>query len=272
MSNTTTRTRLLRACYSFLVPVARFLLRNGISFSEFSEISRIAFVEVAGSDYGIRGRPTNISRVSAMTGIGRKEVRRLRQLKEEYPDPRVELSPLSDVLQRWFTDPAYLTAAGKPKVLRYNTGKASFVGLVKECAGDVPAGAIKVELIRCGAVSEDPAGGLIARRRYVAPEGFDEKLITGMAFNLRGLASTIAFNTSQLAQSAEDFGRIERFIESDPLSEAGIATLRGQLRKQITLFANGVDDFLSRGDRSTPPSGRRIGVGVYYYEDDRYDK
>jgi hypothetical protein len=268
MTNTSTRTRLLRACHAFLVPVARFLLRNGISFREFSEISRIAFVEVAGNDYGIRGRPTNISRVSAMTGIGRKEVSRLRKLEKAYPDPRVELSPLSDILQRWYTDVAYLGADGKPRVLRYNSGRASFVELVKQCAGDLPAGAIKVELIRCGAVSEDSDGRLVAERRYVTPEGLNEKLITGMSFNLRGLASTIAFNTSQLARSAEDFGRIERFIESDPLSELGIAALRGQLRQQISTFANGVDDFLSRGERSNLTSGRRIGVGVYYYEDD----
>ncbi len=269
MTKATTRTRLLRACFSFLVPVARFLLRNGISFSEFSEISRVAFVEVAGVDYGIRGRPTNISRVSAMTGIGRKEVRRLRQLKEKFQDdPRVELSPLSDVLQRWFTDPRYLSAAGKPKVLRYSSGRASFVRLVRESVGDLPAGAIKVELIRCGAVSEDSTRQLTARRRYVVPEGLDERLITSMVFGLRGLATTIAYNSSELAQSPDDPGRIERFIESDPLTEIGITAFRRQLRKEITLFADGVDNLLSQGQRSTRPSGRRIGVGVYYYEDD----
>jgi hypothetical protein len=269
VTKATTRTRLLRACFSFLVPVARFLLRNGISFSEFSEISRIAFVKVAGIDYGIRGRPTNVSRVSAMTGIGRKEVRRLRQLKEEFQDnPRVELSPLSDVLQRWFTDQLYLNSAGKPKVLRYSTGRASFVRLVKESAGDLPAGAIKVELIRCGAVTEDRAGRLTAQRRYVVPEGLDERLITSMVFGLRGLASTIAFNSSEIAQPSESLGRIERFIESDPLTDAGVAQFRRQLRKEISSFADGVDDLLSQGERSSPTAGKRIGVGVYYYEDD----
>src|SRR6516164_9982990 len=101
MERSAARTRLLRACYSFLLPVARLLLRSGVSFTEFAEIARAAFVEIASNDYGIRGRQTNVSRVSAMTGIARKEVRRLRQIAGHYPDnPRVELSPLSDVLHK----------------------------------------------------------------------------------------------------------------------------------------------------------------------------
>src|SRR5215471_4007389 len=133
------RTRLLRACYSFLLPVARLLLRSGVSFNEFAEIARVAFVEIATKDYGIRGRPTNVSRVSAMTGIARKEVRRLRHVAAHYPEsPRVELSPLSDVLHRWFTYPAYLAADGRPKKLRYSGGPVSFSTLVKECASDLP--------------------------------------------------------------------------------------------------------------------------------------
>jgi hypothetical protein len=265
MTKTSTRTRLLRACYSFVVPVARFLLRNGVSFREFTEISRVAFVEVAGNDYGIRGRPTNISRVSAMTGIGRKEVRRIRQLKAEFvDDPRVDLSPLSDVLQRWFTDPRYLNSSGNPRPLPFRNGRKTFTKLVKECASDLPAGAIKVELIRCGAITEDTAGRLTARRRYVVPEGAEKRVVTSMAFGLRALASTIAHNVDH----SGELGRIERFIESDPLTEAGVAGIRNQLRKRIGAFADGIDDFLSEAERASPATGKRVGVGVYLYEDD----
>ena len=61
-----------------LRPIARLLLRGGIGYREFSEISKTAFVQVATKDYGLRGRPTNISRVAVMTGLTRKEVRRIR--------------------------------------------------------------------------------------------------------------------------------------------------------------------------------------------------
>jgi hypothetical protein len=70
--------QVLNAFLLVLRPVVKILLRYGISFSEFAETAKIAFVDVSTSDFGIRGRPTNISRVAVMTGLTRKEVRRIR--------------------------------------------------------------------------------------------------------------------------------------------------------------------------------------------------
>ena len=264
--NSKTEARILRACYSFLVPLARVLLRNGISFREFSELSRIAFVHVAGRDYGIRGRPTNVSRVAAMTGIGRKEIRRLRLLGGEYErDPRLELNPLTDVLHHWYTDPRYLDSSGLPLKLPYRKGPVSFCNLVKQTAGDVPAGAIKVELTRCGAVREDGEGYLTALRRHVVPEAFDEKLISAMAFGLRGLVTTIAHNSDPERVTEP---HIERVVHSDPLTLESRKVLRELLRKRIMAFTEEVDDLFSIENQAGSSPRSRIGVGVYYYEDD----
>jgi len=207
-----------------------------------------------------------MSRVSAMTGIGRKEVRRLQRSSGEYlDDPRVELSPLSDVLHRWFTEPRYLDKKGQPKSLPFRGGRASFSSLVKKCAGDLPVGAVRVELLRCGAVVEDPGGHLLAIRRHVVPNGLEEKAITGLVFNLRSLTSTVAFNLD-LAPST--FGRIERFAQSDPLTENSIASLREPLRERISTFSIEIDNFFAHAKKSPHGEGRRVGVGVYYYEDE----
>jgi hypothetical protein len=266
MQRSPARTRLLQACYSFLLPVARLLLRNGVSFAEFAEIARVAFVEVAGTDYGIRGRRTNVSRVSAMTGIARKEVRRLREVASHYPgNPRVELSPLSDVLHRWFTNPAYLTRDGEPKRLRYRGGRVSFATLVKECAGDLPIGAIRVELIRCGAVVLDGSQRLVAKRRHVVPEALDDRLVTSIVFGLRALASTVAFNSGD---PPKELSRIERFVESNPLNGDKVGEVRVRLHKRIADFTEEVDDFFATVEQSPDRASRRVGVGIYYYEDD----
>ena len=70
--------QILGAILLVLKPLARALLRAGVGYREFSEIAKTAFVETATVDYGLRGRPTNISRVAVMTGLTRKEVRRIR--------------------------------------------------------------------------------------------------------------------------------------------------------------------------------------------------
>ena len=267
MNDSDTRTRLLRACYSFMLPVARILIRSGVGFREFSEIVRTAYVEIASSDHGLRGRPTNISRIAAMTGIGRKEVSRLRNLTAEYQsNPIATLHPLSDVLLHWFTDPAYVDRDGRPKALPFHGEPVSFSKLVREYAGDVPAGAVKIELVRRGSVSEDTHGTLHAIRRQVIPTGVDERVIAALVYGLRGLASTVAFNTA--GEDLGPAGRLERLCLSEHLSETDIRRLHPVLRERARLFLDGLDDMLATVEKTGPDDGRRIGVGVYYFEED----
>ena len=70
--------------YGVMPSICRLLLRHEIGFREFSDLAKAAFVQVATEDYGIRGRPTNISRVAVMTGLTRKEVKRLRDFNVEF--------------------------------------------------------------------------------------------------------------------------------------------------------------------------------------------
>jgi hypothetical protein len=265
MNTPNTHNRLMRACYSFMVPVARLLLRSGVGFKEFAEVSRIAFVEVASRDYGLRGRPTNLSRVAAMTGIPRKQVKRLRNVHAGYDDDvRVELGLLNDILERWYTDANYLDREGRPKPLPMQGRRASFAGLVKACAGDLPAGAVRVELIRFGSAEEDGKGRLHANRRGIVPKGLEDKLITAMVFGMRGLASTVAFNTSVTRLGSAS--RIERFCLSDAIGEKSIDAMHGVVRERVQTFADQMTDLLAQPARTV--GGRRIGVGVFYYEDD----
>jgi len=98
------RTRILRACLLVIRPIARALLANGISYKEFDNACRSAFVAVASEEFGLRGRETNTSRISAMTGLSRKEVQRLRAgTSDAESNVMTLLSPLADLLHVWAT-------------------------------------------------------------------------------------------------------------------------------------------------------------------------
>jgi hypothetical protein len=56
------------------------VMKCGIMWREFSELSKSVFVHVATDEFSIRGRPTNVSRASLLTGISRKEVKRQHEL------------------------------------------------------------------------------------------------------------------------------------------------------------------------------------------------
>ena len=260
------RKQILQACHSFMVPVARFLLRAGIGFREFEEVCRLAFVTVASTEFGLRGRQTNISRVSAMTGIARKDVARIRQAIAAYDtDGRVRLSPLGDVLHHWYTNRKYQDSNGNPVVLPYAGPKVSFEALVAECAGDLPAGALRSELVRCGAVAVESGGKLTATRREVVPEDVDEKLITSLSFSLACLADTIAYNSDPRRKGPV---RIERFVQSGELNDRWKAQLRSAVGERVVAFTEQLDDLFSAcGKIDTCARRQRVGVGVYYYED-----
>lgn len=257
------RSRVLRACYSFLIPVARFLLRSGVSYREFADAARVAFVEVASADYGIRGRPTNLSRVSALTGISRKEVSRIRAL-EKRPEEQLHFNPLADVLHRWHTDPEFANDSGQPKCLSME-GHGSFTELVKRSTGDLPPSVIKKELIRCGAAEEDADGALSPARRYLVPPNREDNLVYRLSQAMTGLATTIAFN-ADFENPSRDDGRIERVVFTDKVPPETLKTLIPVIRQRVTDFTENLDDLFSSVE-SDDIRTKRIGVGVYYFED-----
>ena len=53
------------SCRALLRPIASVVLKCGMTWREFSELSKSVFVSVATDEFGIRGRPTPCARISA---------------------------------------------------------------------------------------------------------------------------------------------------------------------------------------------------------------
>ena len=186
--------KLLSILLKALKPLVHMLLEAGIGHREFSEIAKKAYVDVATKNYGIRGRATNISRVAVMTGLTRKEVKKIRDMdgKGSDPDPRLKPIPASVVLSAWYNNDRFKDADGNPAILEFDADGDSFRQLVKEYAGDIPPGAIRTELKRTGAIEVLSGGRVKAlRREFVEPEGFDRmaraiaRPLSAMLLNIR---------------------------------------------------------------------------------------
>ena len=149
------------ALATFLRPLARIILTAGFSHREVAEILKLTMVEIASQEYGIRGRPTNIARIAAMTGITRKEVRRSRnRLEHRDVDDNVPPPPIAILLENWKSDANFLDSDGAPADLPFDGNGKSFVALASQGAGDVPPGALRTELMRVGCIEELPNGDL----------------------------------------------------------------------------------------------------------------
>ena len=262
--------QILGAFLVALRPIARILLRFSIGFQEFSEISKTAFVDVATNDYGLRGRPTNISRVAVMTGLTRKEVRRIR-IKIEAGNQLVFLktAPMSEIVHRWHGEDEYLDSSGRPLILPFAGDNATFSSLVRKYGGDIPPGAMRTELKRVGAVEEDKQGNLKVISRSIHPKRRHDKLITAVVHAIYPLISTVAHNVNP-DREEDSWAQIN--VHTQSIRKGDIPRLRRISFDRLTAVSESIDDLFmayetlhdndaSNNDEST------VAIGVFYFEE-----
>jgi len=262
--------QILGAMLLVLRPIARALLKAGIGYREFAEISKTAFVDVAGKDYGLRGRPTNISRVAVMTGLTRKEVRRIRDKTEEGDEiGLVKLTPMSQVMHRWYTENEFLSENGKPLVLDFDSDGPSFSKLVKRFGGDIPPGAMRTELKRIGAIEEDDEGNLRAISRTVHPTRLHEKLIAAVVHAAYPLLSTVDHNVNP---DRKDDTWAQMSTYSQAIRSQDLPRLRRISFDRLSELSESVDDLFmayetQHDNAESECQKKTVAVGVFYFEE-----
>lgn len=261
---------LLRAYQVLLGPLVRILLRHGISYAEFSEIAKAVYVEVALKDFKVAGRKATRTRVAVMTGLTRKEVKRVidEAIKDRY-EPKSKFSRLGRVLVGWHTDTDFTGPYGLPLELQYETnnpGEPTFAELVKRHSGDMSPRSILDELIRVGAVRETDAGWYrVLRREYITDaQGRDTFERTG--FIVRNFINTVDFN---MTKSAPGKGRFERHVfPADGLRAEDVTKFDAFLRERCQALLEELDNWLAKLPVPEAARGDEVihtGVGVYHY-------
>jgi hypothetical protein len=265
--------RLLAAVYACLLPLARLLLRSGITYRQFDSIAKRAFVREAVAESDSRGRAVNISRIAVRTGLSRKEAKRVRDTLDDVLGA-ADLAtadhwgPPARVLHAWHVDGRFTDHNGEPRKLPFQDDEISFAALVRAVAGDIPPGAIRAELKRCGAVAEGADGSIVALKRYYVPGDVGEKAVAVVSRVLFPVIAGIAHNANP-ARTVGGF--IQRFAYSDRLPLSAAIEFRQWARHRGSEFLEIVDDWLaaheSRDDgRASPDQSRTFGMGVFYYE------
>ena len=251
-----------RAVYALLEPVVRILLRSGIPFAQFSALAKQAYVAVATRDFGLRGRPTNISRVALLTGLTRRDVRKQRQLiAEQEPEAGGRVSNIARVLYYWHTDKDYVADDGVPLRLPAEGAEPSFESLYRNFGGgDVPCTAALKELLNSGTVVKDEHGNLVAKRRYFMPAESDPVAIERAGEVLADLGDTVTYN---LFRESGELTRFEGRATSRYIPEPLLEDYRAFIEVEGQRFLELVDEWLSEHEDDRRGELRRVGIGVY---------
>ena len=266
----TIHSQILIALLIALRPLARVLLREGIGHREFNEVSKAAFVDVATKDYGLRGRPTNISRVAVMTGLTRKEVRRIRDKNESGENiGGTRGTPMGVLLHQWYTEPDFLNPDGTPLDLPFDGSNNSFSELVRRFGGDIPPGAMRTELVRIGVVEELINGRLRPLKRNVSKNEMHDRLIDGLTVVIYPALVALANNTDNESSSPT---WVMRTASTSRVRENDVPRVRRIGSDRLTDFVESIDDLFVayetlHDDDLTESSDKSVGVGVFYFEE-----
>jgi hypothetical protein len=265
MASKELRTRILDALGRLLEPIVLLLLKSGVTWREFADLAKVKFVQVATNEFGIRGRPTNASRVAILTGIDRRDVRKLRTVSSEQPvfTPGFMSKP-TQVLDGWFHDPDFRGPSGDPRELQVSEGDDSFAALVRRYVPGIPHVAMIKELRAVGAIEELPDGRLRALKRNYIPRELTDNQIRLWGSVLQDVGTTLEHN---LMRKEAEQPRFERRALSLSVDPRGRREFEAFLAIEGQAFLERVDEWLASHQidnaGSAPTEGIRVGVGVY---------
>jgi len=261
----------LAATRQWLKPLVHVLIRCGVTWREFAEVAKTAYVEVATSHFGKRGRPTNISRASILTGLARREVRIQREQLGSGPEPLTGyVTKASLLLSAWHLEPEFLDSNGKPALLTLDGEGATFAALLRRCgASDVRPSTLLKELRGAGAIRVTEDGRLEPLQRMYVPQKMDEQLIRLWGTVLADVATTYVHN---LTRDARTPARFERAALNDRVAAGALPEFREFLNKEGQAFLERVDAWLLAHEATGSAVGSkkatiRLGAGVYHLQD-----
>ena len=120
------RARCLRL---LLKPVVRYCLRNGHPFQDYVAESKKVFVEIAVEELKRAGGKVNASKISAVTGLNRRDTKIETEEKQEDEQSR---GIISRILVHWEQSPRFCTKNGQPRVLSVEGEDSEFSKLVSK--------------------------------------------------------------------------------------------------------------------------------------------
>lgn len=260
---------LRQATETILRALVRILLRNGVPYGAFAELTKRAYVQVAEQDFALGDRKQTVSRIATLTGLTRKEVRRVQQHGTSVPQPDVERHHRpARVIGGWVRESRYHDKGGRPADLPMEGNARSFAALVREFSGDIPTRAMADELSRIGAIRVLADGRVRLLTRAYVPRGDQAEKLAILGSDVADLIRTIDHNLTSTPRDA----RFQRRVSYDNIPRELLPELKKQVAQKSQSCLEALDRVLVGADRDRNPSAKgagrgRVGVGIYYFEE-----
>ena len=270
---------LLATTQRTLWPLVKLLLHRGIGYPVLAEALKSVFVGVAQSEFPLGSKRDTDSRISLLTGIHRRDVRRLRlervhpralstdaQPAAAGPADAVETSLPGRVIAVWSGLASYLDERGRPLPLprlARKGGECSFEALVQSLSKDMRPRALLDEWLRRGVATIDEEDRVHLDLEMVAATRDLDDSAFSVGQNIHDHVAAIAHNLT-----GEEPAFPERCVAHGQLTQDSVEELAALARQESSRAMQAVERLaieLAARDAGNPLAQARMSFGVYFY-------
>lgn len=264
-----------QAVAAVLQPLARLMIDQGLQLAQVSEMLKVVLVQESVARYGLDQREVSDTRVALLTGVHRKDVKRLRAVQHtQSKRAKQVISVPAAVIARWISEPRFLNIDQSPRTLAKSPksgtlGEPDFPTLVAEISRDVSARAVLDELLRLGAVELLPQGQVALVDQAFVPQGSPAEQLAFLAASVGDHLSAAVHNVDPKRSVA---AMLDQSAFSQELSSEQVAALHQHARQ---MWASVLQKFLSAAtlaeqrSQTAADHSHRVRFGVYFYEQDQ---
>jgi len=260
-------TALEGAVRHLLRPLVRLLLAKGLPYPALSHLLKDIYFEIASQEVA-PGDNQTASRISLITGLHRKDVRRLKNAASAPPAVSRELSLAAEVFTRWISDARFLNLRKQPLALprlASTGGEKSFEFLAATVSKDVRARALLDELLRLELVRLDSQDRVVLNRNAFVPGQGSAEMAFYFGQNIHDHLSAAVHN-----MLGKDPMFLEQATFGDRLGAASVeeiaALVRAEWQKIVRAIVPKASELDDR-DAKSGDTGMRMRFGIYFYSD-----
>jgi hypothetical protein len=268
------RTALLESIEELLRPLMRTVLNFGVNQADLADVVRGLYISAIRDQLVEQGRPVTVARLALMAGVTRGEAENIVENRKRRRMARVENTTRVDQLVRlltlWHDDNRFSTPYGAPLDLSLAPERAfkTFDALLAASSIELDREAVLDELVAAGCIEIHEDKFVRCVNRAFIPTGVDVSRISRLGRFVGALNSTFAHNLLRTSEEPSYFERV--FVSESLVGHAYRDQLLGYLRDEGQQFLDKLCRWSNeKEDLLKDENGRRYGVGLYFYEENK---
>ena len=246
-----------------LRPLVRLMIRCGVTFPAAADMLREVYVAVAAEELGPQRTD---SRVSLLTGLHRKEIRRQRILADEPTPPLVTRN--SQLIATWLGSTGYTDQQGAPLPLPRSAATGpSFDRLVESVTRDVRPRAVLDDWVSQGIVTIETGELIRLSAHAFLPQGGRAEQLFYFSRNVHDHIAAATANI--LADGPAPF--LDRSVHYDrlrPKAAAALERVGRTVAERVLLDINRRAMAVAGDPVLEGQPSRRVNVGIYILSED----